>query len=73
VKLFDSSSNRQPFQEIASVRLVRELGGHSNPADGPLMAHCSSSSCEIAFAKAAVREGLFRPDSVEKLPRILML
>jgi hypothetical protein len=27
-----------------------------------LMAHCSSSSCEIAFAKAAVREELFRPN-----------
>jgi hypothetical protein len=27
------------------------------------MAHCSSSSCEIAFAKAAVCEGLFRPTS----------
>ncbi len=25
------------------------------------MAHCSSSCCEITFAKAAVREGLFRP------------
>jgi len=30
--------------------------------DRLLMAHCSSSCYEIAFAKAALREGLFRPN-----------
>ena len=28
----------------------------------PQLAHCSSSSCEIAFAKAAARGELFRPN-----------
>ena len=56
-KAFEKLS--QTSNASASTTVLVGSGG----LDRPLLAHCSSSSCEIAFAEAAVREGPLRQTS----------